>query len=58
MIQDLQGRFFEEFDTVAYIGFDNKIHIGRVVTKDNKLVLELSNNLGYSKLGKGDLIIN
>lgn len=57
-MQDLQGKFFEEFDKVVYVGEDSKIKIGKAVIKDDKLVLELQNKLGYSKLGKSCLIIN
>lgn len=57
MPQDLQGRFFNEGDSIAYVGFDNKIHIGKAVMKNDKLFLELKNK-GYSKLSKRDLIIN
>lgn len=57
-MQDLQGRFFEEFDRVAYIGFDSKIHIGEAVIKEKRLVLWLENKKGFSELGRGCLIIN
>lgn len=57
MIQDLQGKFFEEGDIVAYVGFDYKIKIGKAIIKDDKLVLELENKLGYSKLDNKCLII-
>ena len=57
-MQDLQGRFFEEGDSVAYVGFDNKIHIGKARIYEGKLMLEIGEGAGWSTLGKGDLIID
>jgi hypothetical protein len=58
MKQDLKGRFFEDGNEVAYVGFDDEIHIGKAVIWKENLVLQCENNVGFSKLNSKCLIIN
>ncbi len=57
MKKDLQGRVFQPGNSIAYVGFDHKIHLGVAILKDKKLVLELEDKIGTSRLSDECLII-